>query len=898
MPIAPLPQSTARAIGSISVISNSCSVVKELVDNALDAGATSVSVDIALNTLDIIQVTDNGSGIRHNDRTLVCRRNCTSKIQTIDDLNNVGGSSLGFRGEALASAAEMCGAITVTTRVDGEITGEILKYGRDGELSSTSKISHPAGTTVRVSDFLKYIPVRRQTALKSASKTLTRMKKLLYSYALSRPEVRLSFKVLKSRSGGSWIYAPKSGATISDAVLAIGGKDVLSQCITRSWPNEGAESGESCRTSAMNTQPVRLVATLPRPDADFCKVNNGGPYVSVDRRPMTTSRGTSKELVKLFKSHVQTSSLLDAQKTAPSDPFFCLHVYCSPGSYDANVEPSKDDFIFADPQSILSLAKDLFTDVYGRVLRGNTPTGGDRISIQPHMPLRAQGAPLSDVPRAMPSTTSFQTDKFMKDRLLGLNRHTERSNYRPTSSGASREDRASEHPTRHNPWTLAKTNATTHHTRNVARSDSESPLLTPAREAVSSPFRPPSFRKIITTHLAGNGLLSPAYSDPPLRRGRVDESPTRLRSNQTPPSKRLLEAEKRTEDRNNASLTTWLPRPCRVDADADAVSLDAEDDEDNIEVPGELSQIAISGRFGSQPRGHTTNPISVNSPTSPVSGLPTPVSETSSGMQNVRPRAFLASTPGLLPLTGLPEKSSETTGIACERSTQQAINEALDFEHRKKAAIQLQRQRLNNQGSLDSIRSRGNELFSKDRLSSPHYNRYMAAKAALSSTPRQKALDTPRATAEVSIDDSSQMLLDDAQTYYTRHTNPQQDASPRVTSGLRTQRKLTSGLPLERIPEGAKLHDLAITLPYDPKALSALMKVLTTVDSYVVSDSGNGSLFDRSYSQAELASWSTCLLGLVRERFRSENADVDMAINLNLDEAFRQHTRLHENRAC
>jgi DNA mismatch repair ATPase MutL len=134
MPIAPLPDSTVRAIGSSLVLNDACSVVKELIDNALDAIATSITVEISLDTLDIIQVKDNGHGIGVEDRQLVCKRGCTSKIKTFEDLDKLGGSFLGFRGEALASVVELSEAVALTTRVDGEVVGTTLKFGRDGGL--------------------------------------------------------------------------------------------------------------------------------------------------------------------------------------------------------------------------------------------------------------------------------------------------------------------------------------------------------------------------------------------------------------------------------------------------------------------------------------------------------------------------------------------------------------------------------------------------------------------------------------------------------------------------------------------------------------------------------------------------------------------------------------------
>ena len=132
MPIEALPESTTRTLGSSLVLNNARSVVKELVDNALDARATAISVEIATNTLDVIQVKDNGTGVDVQDRQLLCKRGCTSKIRTIQDLGRLGGTFLGFRGEALASIVELSEAVIVTTRVDGEVAGSSVKYSALG----------------------------------------------------------------------------------------------------------------------------------------------------------------------------------------------------------------------------------------------------------------------------------------------------------------------------------------------------------------------------------------------------------------------------------------------------------------------------------------------------------------------------------------------------------------------------------------------------------------------------------------------------------------------------------------------------------------------------------------------------------------------------------------------
>jgi DNA mismatch repair ATPase MutL len=134
MPIAELPRSAISAIGATSALLDSSSVIKELLDNALDALATSIVIEISQNGLDVLQVKDNGSGIDPEDRKLACKPNCTSKINSLDDLRDAGPKFLGFRGLALASIAEMSGGVLVTTRVNEEPVGSRLKYDRTGEL--------------------------------------------------------------------------------------------------------------------------------------------------------------------------------------------------------------------------------------------------------------------------------------------------------------------------------------------------------------------------------------------------------------------------------------------------------------------------------------------------------------------------------------------------------------------------------------------------------------------------------------------------------------------------------------------------------------------------------------------------------------------------------------------
>ncbi|KAF2482608.1 histidine kinase-like ATPase [Neohortaea acidophila] len=346
MGIQTLPQSTVRTLGASQVLNEPASVVKELLENALDAHATSVSIEISANTLDTILVRDNGHGIPPPDRHLIARPHCTSKISGEDDLHSIGGTSLGFRGEALASVADMSGSLSISTRVEGEQVATVLKIDQRGEVEGTDRASLPVGTTVKITDFLKSHPVRRQIVLKDTEKCFKKIKRMLQAYVFTRPNVRLSLRVLKAKNDkANWTYAPKTGGSVEDAALKVLGSACASQC---EW-------------SVLECQGFTVQALLPRLDADAHKVSNTGAFLSIDRRPVSTARGTPKQIIKLFREALKsTGSAWEGVK----EPFIYLDISCPQRSYDANVEPAKDDVLFENPDQIFDVVRKLMTTAY------------------------------------------------------------------------------------------------------------------------------------------------------------------------------------------------------------------------------------------------------------------------------------------------------------------------------------------------------------------------------------------------------------------------------------------------------------------------------------------------------------------------------------------------------
>ena len=153
-----LSEDLISLISAGEVIENPSSIVKELIENALDAGTDMIDISIETGGIDRIVVSDNGSGISRDDSEVCLQRYSTSKISSREDIASI--STYGFRGEALASIATVAD-IRVTTQTEDEDVGTLI-VSRVGETPKITDSSRPIGTTVEVTDLFKKIPARRK----------------------------------------------------------------------------------------------------------------------------------------------------------------------------------------------------------------------------------------------------------------------------------------------------------------------------------------------------------------------------------------------------------------------------------------------------------------------------------------------------------------------------------------------------------------------------------------------------------------------------------------------------------------------------------------------------------------------------------------------------------------
>ncbi|KAI8940178.1 hypothetical protein NX059_003885 [Plenodomus lindquistii] len=506
--IAALPPTTARQIGSGQVLVDPSSVVKELIDNALDARAKSIFVDMSSNTIDTIQVKDDGHGIPAEDRPLVCRRYCTSKIRDLQDLKEVGGKWLGFRGEALSSMAEMSSSLSVTTRVEGEVVAVKLNYQRNGELDKIERESHPVGTTVKITGFFEHTPVRKQSAIKQSSKWLTKARRLLQAYAFARPAVRFRLRVLKAKNNkGDFIYAPGSNASIEDAVLKVIGKECALQC---DW-------------TVLEADGFNMHAFLPKPTATGSRISSHGAFISIDARPVSSLRGTVKQMVAAFKGRLRKMSLSLA---GVKDPFICVNVVCPANSYDPNIEPAKDDLMFENSEVVLNVFNQLLNAYYpetAMIVEGDEP---------PTSAQQPQSIPAGATPDRTHPTTRRQDDDANQLELAPPADLQEQAHWRPSMYGIDEDDlqfiqdeqnpiieEEEEEEGRRdvqvsNPWTIARMNAAVKPRKSSVVNQLPSPaksqhdetprglssvVITPRRGLPNNPLTPQSSSKVNTS---------------------------------------------------------------------------------------------------------------------------------------------------------------------------------------------------------------------------------------------------------------------------------------------------------------------------------------------------------------------------------------------------------------
>lgn len=314
-----LDQATINKIAAGEVVERPSSVVKELVENAIDAGATAVTVEIKDGGLSFIRITDNGAGIEKSEVPTAFVRHATSKIMTIEDLLSV--SSLGFRGEALASIAAVA-QVELITKTAHDLTGIRYEIHGSREIAS-EEIGAPTGTTIIVRNLFYNVPARKKF-LKTPMTEGGYITDLITRLALSRPDI--SFKYIMN--GNNKITTSGNGK-LQDVIYHIYGKDVSS-----------------------NLLPIKR-------QVDEFKVEGyiGKSFVSKGNRSFEHYFINERSI----RNVVVTKAIEEAYKSfvmIHKFPFTALHFTLDSTKLDVNVHPAKMESKYADGERLFQFVKD------------------------------------------------------------------------------------------------------------------------------------------------------------------------------------------------------------------------------------------------------------------------------------------------------------------------------------------------------------------------------------------------------------------------------------------------------------------------------------------------------------------------------------------------------------
>jgi len=311
-----LDENTASQIAAGEVIERPASVVKELVENSIDAGATQITVEIRNGGISYIRITDNGGGIDEDDLEFTVERHATSKIRRIEDLDDL--ATMGFRGEALASIASVS-RLEITSKAREASNGNTLKT-EGGRIVSLTQAGCPDGTTIIVRDLFYNTPARYKF-LKKDSTEAGYVSETVERLALAYPGI--SFRFIQN--GQAQLHTPGNHDLIS-TIYSIFGKEIASSLVQVDYKSDG----------------YSISGYIGKPE--IARGNRNSQYMYLNGRYIR-NRILSKALEDAYKTRLMQNRF----------PFCVLMIRTSPRNYDVNVHPQKLEVRFADENAAYSL---------------------------------------------------------------------------------------------------------------------------------------------------------------------------------------------------------------------------------------------------------------------------------------------------------------------------------------------------------------------------------------------------------------------------------------------------------------------------------------------------------------------------------------------------------------
>lgn len=310
-----LDEAVSARIAAGEIIERPASVVKELLENALDANASSVTISITEGGISGIRVTDNGNGIESDDMPLAVLKHSTSKIRTLDDLNSL--ITMGFRGEALASISAVS-MLTIKSRTKNSDFGTEL-YAKGGKVESVKESGLPEGTTVLVENLFYNTPARLKF-LKKPSAEASAVTDLVTRIALARPNVSIRY----ISNDKTIFHTPGNGRTL-DVISCVYGFGMRENLIMADHTQDG----------------MAIYGYISKPGYCFKTSKYGNIFIN--------NRYIKSELISKAVNRAYGERMLKGDH-----PFYILYMEIAPDRLDVNVHPNKLQVHFSDEAAVES----------------------------------------------------------------------------------------------------------------------------------------------------------------------------------------------------------------------------------------------------------------------------------------------------------------------------------------------------------------------------------------------------------------------------------------------------------------------------------------------------------------------------------------------------------------
>ena len=310
-----LPFEIANLIAAGEVVDRPASVIKELAENAIDAGATNVTIEIKRGGVTFMRVTDNGCGMSAEDMPTALRRHATSKISAVSDLDAI--LTLGFRGEALAAISSVA-KVRILSKTAADPMGAALEC-HGGELLSLTEAGCPPGTTILVEDLFYNVPARRKFLKKDATEAAA-CSAVAEKIALSHPEIAIRYI-----SDGEVKFNTSGDGNLKSVIYALFGREFAMRALVTDRENETG----SIRVHGFVSEP-----DLYRPNRNMEIFFINGRYVK--------SRTAQAAVEQAYASKIPHDKF----------PFCVLHLTLAPGAVDVNVHPAKLEVKFTNEKVV------------------------------------------------------------------------------------------------------------------------------------------------------------------------------------------------------------------------------------------------------------------------------------------------------------------------------------------------------------------------------------------------------------------------------------------------------------------------------------------------------------------------------------------------------------------